>query len=64
MKDKKETPSHSPKSSGGIEIMQVKNTKALQYFILIKYSFLLQIKVINLFYNNIGGLQYDRVYRS
>lgn len=64
MKDKKQTPSDSPKPSGAILNQQIKDTKALQYFILIKYSFLLQIKVINLFYNNIGDLQHDRTYRS
>lgn len=64
MKDKKQTPSDSPKSSGAIEIMHVKNTKTLQYFILVKHSFLLQINVINLFNNIIGDLQHERTYRS
>lgn len=63
MRHKKQTPSDSPKSSGAIKIMQVKNTKSLQYFIQVKYSFLLQINVINLFYNMKGDLQHERAYR-
>ena len=47
MKDKKETPSHSPKSSGGIEIMQVKNTKALQYFEILLPPNLLILKIVS-----------------
>lgn len=63
MKYEKQTPSDSPKSSGVIEIMHVKNTNTLQYFILEKYSVLLQINVINLFNNIIGDLQHERTYR-
>ena len=63
MKDEKQTPSDSPKSSGAIEIMQDKNTEKLLFFELVIYSFLLQIKVYGLLYENIGGLQHERVYR-
>jgi hypothetical protein len=63
MKDKKQTPSDSPKSSGEIEIMHVKNTNTLLFFILVVYSFLLQINVFGLLYKNIEGLQHERTYR-
>jgi len=56
---KKQAPLDSPKSSGATIKMQFKNTKSILFFIVVIYSFLLQIKVISLFNNIIGSLNHE-----